>query len=105
MTQYDETVERQRLLLAAEEWANGIRSLHSHRMKSMWYDTRPQDTDNDQFVMDKQYNGGEIERTIYSTASDDIGTFIVPKKVVSAALLPTPPLNPIHIGRSGSSPS
>ena len=51
MTQYDDTVERQRLLLAAEEWANGIRSLHSHRLSSMWYDTRPQDTENGQFKL------------------------------------------------------
>ena len=87
MTQYDETVERQRLLLAAEEWANGIRSLHSHRMKSMWYDTRPQDTDNDQFVMDKQYNGGEIERNIYNADGKDIGTYIFGKRLTGDKLI------------------
>lgn len=80
MTQYDDTVERQRLLLAAEEWANGIRSLHSHRLSSMWYDTRPQDTENGQFVMDKQYNGGEIERTIYTSDGNNAGTFIFGKR-------------------------
>ena len=64
MGQYDKLVERQRLLLAAEEWANGIKSMHSHQLSSMWYDTRPQDTENRQFVIDKQYNGGEIERTL-----------------------------------------
>ncbi len=76
MGQYDERVERQRLLLAAEEWANGIKSLHSHRLKSMWYDDRPQDTDNGQYVTDKQYNGGEIERTIYDNNGKYLGTFI-----------------------------
>ena len=81
MTQYDETVERQRLLLEAEEWANGVRSLHSHRLKSMWYDTRPQDTDNGQYVIDKQYNGSEIERSIYDAKGKYIGTFIFGKRL------------------------
>ena len=81
MTQYDETVERQRLLLEAEEWANGVRSLHSHRLKSMWYDTRPQDTDNGQYVIDKQYNGSEIERSIYDAKGEYIGTFIFGKRL------------------------
>ena len=44
MTQYNETVERQRLKLEAEDWALGVRSLHGHRLSSMWYDDRPQDT-------------------------------------------------------------
>ena len=81
MTQYDETVERQRLLLEAEEWANGVRSLHSHRLKSMWYDTRPQDTDNGQYVTDKQYNGSEIERSIYDAKGKYIGTFIFGRRL------------------------
>jgi hypothetical protein len=33
-------------------------------MKSMWYDTRPQDTDGDKNVLDIQYNDGLIERTL-----------------------------------------
>ena len=76
MGQYDKLVERQRLLLAAEEWANGIKSMHSHQLSSMWYDTRPQDTENGQFVIDKQYNGGEIERTIFDSKGNNIGTYI-----------------------------
>tara|TARA_B100001057_G_scaffold499670_1_gene611217 strand:+ start:1183 stop:1470 length:288 start_codon:yes stop_codon:yes gene_type:complete len=87
MGQYDEVVQRQRLLLDAEEWANGIRSLHSHRLSSMWYDTRPQDTENGQFVMDKQYNGGEIERTIYTTDGDNVGTFIFGKRLTGDELI------------------
>ena len=82
MTEYDARVERQRLLLEAEEWANGVRSLHSHRLKSMWYDTRPQDTDNGQYVIDKQYNGSEIERSIYDAKGEYIGTFIFGKRLV-----------------------
>ena len=45
MSEYDDKVERQRLLLEAEEWSKGIVSIHSHSLKSMWYDNRPQDTD------------------------------------------------------------
>ena len=66
MTQYDDTVERQRLLIEAEKWADGIQSLHSHRLASMWYDTRPQDTKEGQYVMDTQYNGGFIKREVYN---------------------------------------
>ena len=51
---------------AAEEWADGIKCLHSHQLKSMWYDDRPQDTD-DGPVMDVQYNDGRIKRTILNT--------------------------------------
>ena len=80
MGQYDKAVERQRLLLAAEEWAEGCSGLHSHRLKSMWYDDRPEDTDNGQFVMDKHYNGGEIERTIYDADGKKIGTHMFGKR-------------------------
>ena len=62
MTQYDETVERQRLLLAAEEWAKTVKSVHAHSLNSMWYDTRPQDTEDGKSVMDTHYNSGLIER-------------------------------------------
>ena len=58
MTQYDETVENQRLLLEAEEWSKGIRSMHAHSLDSMWYDTRPQDTADGKTVVDTQYNNG-----------------------------------------------
>lgn len=64
MTQYDDRVERQRLLLEAEEWAQGVASLHAHSLSSMWYDTRPQDTQDGKGVVDKQYNSGLIERTL-----------------------------------------
>tara|TARA_Y100000385_G_scaffold238367_1_gene253296 strand:+ start:1110 stop:1370 length:261 start_codon:yes stop_codon:yes gene_type:complete len=63
MTQYNETVERQRLLLEAEEWAGGVKSLHAHSFTSMWYDTRG----NDGSVMDIEYNNGVVKREIRST--------------------------------------
>ena len=66
MTQYDERVEMVRQRQAAEEWADGIKCLHSHQLKSMWYDDRPQDTD-DGPVMDVQYNDGRTKRTIINT--------------------------------------
>ena len=61
MSQYSERVEQQRLLIAAEEWAVGVKSLHAHSMDSMHYDDRPQDTDG-KSVMDIEYNGGWIDR-------------------------------------------
>jgi len=64
MGQYSDRVERQRLLLEAEEWAQGVQSLHAHSLSSMWYDTRPQDTQDGKGVVDKQYNSGLIERTL-----------------------------------------
>ena len=32
MTQYDETVDRQRRLILAEEWAKGVKTLHAHAL-------------------------------------------------------------------------
>ena len=63
MTQYDEIVENQRLLLEAEEWAKIPKSVHVHRLDSMWYETE----DSKKFldkgsVTDVQYNNGIIKR-------------------------------------------
>lgn len=64
MGQYDDKVERQRILLAAEEWALGVKSLHAHSLSSMWYDDRPEDTADGKGVVDRQFNSGLIERTL-----------------------------------------
>jgi len=61
MSEHDEVVERQRNLLNAEEWAKGIRTIHSHKINSMYYDDRPEDTA-DSAVTDKEFNNGVIER-------------------------------------------
>ena len=53
--QYKDIVEYQRAKLAAEEWKDGLQNFHLHQLKSMWYDNRPQDTD-DGMVEDYQYN-------------------------------------------------
>ena len=62
MSQYSDRVERQKLLLEAEKWAKEIKSLHAHSMDSMWYDTRPQDTEDGKFVTDIQYYSGLVKR-------------------------------------------
>ena len=64
MGQYSDRVERQRLLLEAEEWAKGVAGIHAHSLSSMWYDTRPQDTEDGKSVVDTQYNNGLIKRTL-----------------------------------------
>ena len=63
MTQYKETVERQRLKLAAETWSKGIKSLHAHKLNTMWYDDRPEDTKLHS-VVDTQFNDNSILRRL-----------------------------------------
>tara|TARA_B100000575_G_C22880235_1_gene512947 strand:- start:47 stop:319 length:273 start_codon:yes stop_codon:yes gene_type:complete len=64
MTQYEQRVNEQRVKLEAEEWANGVRSIHAHSTDSMWYDDRPQDTEDGKTVVDRIFNNGIIERTL-----------------------------------------
>tara|TARA_B100000927_G_scaffold20911_2_gene15979 strand:- start:576 stop:845 length:270 start_codon:yes stop_codon:yes gene_type:complete len=61
MGQYSERVHAQAVKLAAEEWAGEPASIHMHSLKSMWYDNRPQDTD-EGHVTDTQFNDGRIVR-------------------------------------------
>jgi len=63
MTQYDDRVEQQRLKIEAEEWAKGVKALHAHSLNSMYYDDRPQDTEDGKTVMDVMYNDGSVRRT------------------------------------------
>ena len=64
MGQYDNAVERQRLLLEAEDWAEKPKAIHCHSLTSMWYETEDskQDFENGS-VTDTEYNSGLIERT------------------------------------------
>lgn len=62
MTQYDDAVEYQRQLLEAEKWATGVSLIQVHSLNSMWYDTRPQDTEGGKSVTDIEYNNGVIVR-------------------------------------------
>ncbi len=63
MTQYKEMVERAQKLMEAQVWANGVRAIHAHKLSSMWYDNRPEDTI-DSGVTDVEYNDGRILRTL-----------------------------------------
>ena len=64
MTQYKDEVELQKKILAAEEFADNIKGMQVHRMNSMWYDNRPQDTEKHS-VTDIEYMSGKIERTLH----------------------------------------
>jgi len=63
MTQYDNTVERQRIMLEAEEWSMGTKSIHVHSFNSMYYDDHPEDTEGGKSVTDVEYNCGLIKRS------------------------------------------
>lgn len=64
MSEHDAVVERQRLLLEAEEWAKGVTSLHVHSMTSLYYETKDSKTDFEQgSVTDVEYNSGIIVRS------------------------------------------
>jgi hypothetical protein len=64
MSQFSDIVKRQGKKIEAEKWAKGVKTLHCHRLKSMWYDTRPQDTDAHS-VTDIEYNDGRVERRLH----------------------------------------
>ena len=66
MSQYSKRVERQRQKIAAEDWAAKVKSIHAHGLSSMYYDTRPEDTEDGKNVLDVEYNSGKIERTLDS---------------------------------------
>ena len=63
MTQYDNIVEDQRLLIKAEKWAKGVKAIHGHGINSLWYDNRPQDTSEGKRVLDTEFYSGLIQRT------------------------------------------
>ena len=62
MTQYEDVVERQKILLEAEEWAKGIKQIHVHSLTNMWYENNPEDMETCG-VTDTRYNDGRIVRT------------------------------------------
>ena len=61
MSEYDEVVEKQRILLEAEEWAKGINQIHCFDAATtcMWYEEHPEDGR----VTDTTYTDGRIVRT------------------------------------------
>ena len=64
MGEFDYRVERQRLLLEAEEWAEQVRSIHIHSITSMWYETEftKKEIEVNGAVTDTEYNNGVITR-------------------------------------------
>jgi hypothetical protein len=63
MTQYNERVEKQRLMLEAKEWQKGIASLHAHSLDSLGYAEGRKDGS----VIDTTYNDGLVKREISET--------------------------------------
>ena len=64
MGEFDLRVQRQRVLLEAEEWADGVKSIHVHGITSMWYETTESkaDIEKNGQVTDTEYNSGLIVR-------------------------------------------
>jgi hypothetical protein len=63
MTQYDSEVAKVKIMREAEEWAKQTKTIHSHSMSSMYYDTHPEDTADNKSVTDVEYNDGTIVRS------------------------------------------
>lgn len=83
MTQYDDRVQYQRDLLAAEKWAKTPKYVHIHSLDSNDYDTRPQDT-KEGTVTDTAYNSGLIVRTRNGKHIHTFGTELKGAKLVDA---------------------
>ena len=46
----------------AIEWSKGVQTIHGHSLSSMYYDTRPQDTEGGKAVTDVELNNGVVKR-------------------------------------------
>lgn len=85
MSQYNDRVEKQRLKLEAEEWANKVRTLHAHSLDSMHYDTRPEDTaKGSRSVLDVEYNDGSVKRTLDDGSTIILGARLTGQDLVDA---------------------
>ena len=64
MGEFDYRVQRQKVLLEAEEWADGIKSIHVHGITSMHYETAESTAaiEKNGQVTDTEYNSGLIVR-------------------------------------------
>ena len=83
MGQYDEVVERQRVLLEAEKWAETPKTVHIHRLSSMWYETEEskEDFENGN-VTDTEYNSGLIVRQQKGKVIRTFGTRATGEKLI-----------------------
>ena len=64
MTEFSDIVEKQRVILEAENLRDTVENIHLHGLSSMWYDNRPQDTEDNKMVTDITYMDDRIERTL-----------------------------------------
>jgi|TARA_B110000971_G_scaffold126917_1_gene129833 hypothetical protein len=62
MTQYTKDVEDHQIRMDAIEWSKGVQTIHGHSLSSMYYDTRPQDTEGGKAVTDVELNNGVVKR-------------------------------------------
>ena len=83
MTQYEDIVEKRRKILEAEEWGGQVKALHGHQLSSMWYDTRPEDTEKHS-VLDTEYNDGLVERRLHTGELVYFGTRLYGDALVDA---------------------
>ena len=67
MSEYDDVVDKQRVIIEAEKWAKGVKGIHAHSLTSLWYETNPDRTGNDLSVIDIEFNDGVIEREYIKT--------------------------------------
>ena len=87
MTQHDERVQYQRDLLNAESWATGFKTLHTHSLKSMWYETEESEKDFENgSVTDVQYNDGIIIRKQQGKVIRSLGKRLKGEELVRAFL-------------------
>jgi|TARA_B100001094_G_scaffold63037_2_gene58940 hypothetical protein len=82
MSQYNNRVEKQRLKIEAEEWAKGVKSVHAHSMDSLWYDDRPQDTQDGKSVFDIHYNDDSVRRTTSTNETIIMGNSISGQELI-----------------------
>lgn len=85
MTEYNDVVEKQRIMLEAEKWAKGMTDMHMHQLSSMWYDDRPQDTKH-KMVTDIRFNSGIIERWQDGVLIHTFGKLMTGQEVLDAYL-------------------
>ena len=83
MTQFKDKVRKQKMLLEAEKWGNTVQTYQYHNLPSMWYDTRPEDTENGNYVSDFQFNNGLIKRTLENGSIVWIGKKISGEKLIN----------------------
>ena len=79
MTEHNDRVEQQRLLLKAEKWAEQVKGLHAHSLGSMWYD----DTNNTESVLDIEYWSGLVVREYKDGSVKNFGEVLTGEALVN----------------------